>query len=322
MNPAQTLFVSLGAGAVVFLVGYAAQGLHRRARLAPEAGLAALNQLKWREFAECAGALFARRGFTMENRDRKPGDGGFDVLLERDGNRFLVQLKESASYTVDNDDLEQLAQVMRTQGALGGFVVTTGPGDPAVVQAARRMRIEVLHGSALWREIGEHVPQSVVRDALSSSHEAWQRRMTATGAAGVIAAFAMFAGLYLYPRLTAPVAAIASPTANPTTLDEEESSSLAPPPSIYSPAELDARRQQAADLIGGVEGVASIGWSTRSTLVVAVNGGNKVARDKIIGEVCKRLLTYDELRLTRLQIHEFEPATADDARVHWQQCKP
>jgi hypothetical protein len=322
MNPAQILFVSLGAGVAVFLVGYLALGLHRRARLAPEAGLAALNQLKWREFAECAAALFARRGFAMENRDRKPGDGGFDLQLERDGKRFLVQLKESASYVLDDEDLEQLSQVMRTQGALGGFVVTTGHVAPAVAQSARRMRIEVLHGTALWREIAGHVPQAVTHEALASSHEAWQRRMTATGATGVVVAFALFAGLYLYPRLTAaPGAKTATPAAADAGLDEPEVGSLAPPPSIYSPAELDARRQQAADLIGNVEGVASVGWSTRSTLVVAVNGGNKAAREKIIAEVCKRLLTYDELRLTRLQVHEFEPATADDARVHLQQCR-
>jgi hypothetical protein len=322
MDPSRILFVSLASGAVVFLVGYLALGLHRRARLAPEAGLAALNQLKWREFAECAVALFARRGFTAENRDRKPGDGGFDLLLERDSKRFLVQLKESASYTVDDEDLEQLSQVMRTQGALGGFVVTTGHVAPAVAQAARRMRIEVIHGGGLWREISEHVPQSVTREALSSSREAWQGRITATAAASVASALILFACLYFYPRFAlAPHTPAAAPATVDGVVDEETPTSLAPPPSIYSPEELTARRQQAADLIGNVEGVASIGWSTKSTLVVAVNGGSKEARERIIGEVCKRLLTFDELRLTRLQVHEFEPATADDARVHWQQCR-
>lgn len=321
MDPANTLFDSLGLGLGVAVVGSIAAGLHRRANLSAERGLEALNQLKWREFAECASALFVRRGFALSNHDRKPGDGGVDLKLERDGKVFVAQLKESASYRVDAPDLDRLAQVMRTQGARGGFIVTTGSVDRDTLTNGRTLRIEIIHGAALWREIADHVPRAITEGALASARESWVRRLVAVGAAAVATSLLAFAGLYLYPRLRAGPARVAAPVAGAATAADEEIGSLAPPPSAYSTEELAARRQQASDQVGAVEGVASVGWSTKSTLVIGVNGGGKAGREKIIAEVCTHLMTFEELRLTRLQVHEFEPTSEEDARVHWQQCR-
>jgi hypothetical protein len=330
MNPASSLFLSLCAGAGVALIGFFSTGLHRRQQLLAPAGLQALNRLKWREFADSCAQLFRQRGFTLANHDRKPGDGGFDLLLEREGERHLVQIKESAAYTVDADDLVALSQVMHTQGARGAFLVCTGRVSPAIALEARRARIQIIHGDALWREIQDFLPQGVIHEARIDSQLAWRKRLLSVGAAGVLAALVVFVGSILVLRLAPAPAPTAGGPAAPrddgaapglSSEDSAASESLAPIPSRYSPTELETRRQEAASLIGGVENVASVGWSTKSTLVIGLNGGTKPKRDQIIGEVCKRLLTFDELRLTRLQIHEFEPATAEDARVHWQQCR-
>ena len=121
MNPLSSLFLAVCAGAAVVLVGYFALGLHRRARLETTAGLAALNGLRWRAFADLSIEYLRTRGYEHHGREHRPGEGGFDLLLEREGQRHVAVLKPSSAYELQAETVRELGSIVQTLGAAGGM---------------------------------------------------------------------------------------------------------------------------------------------------------------------------------------------------------
>jgi hypothetical protein len=226
--------------------------------------------------------------------------------------------------------VRELALIVQTHGVASAWVGTTGKVRPDATAAAARQRITLLHGESLWREFAPLLNPGIVHDAIELAHQQWRERLTKLGAGGVAAALALFLAGVLLGGGSAPAASAEArspqavvvkqaPAPKPRELDEPGDKVTRPP--NLSEADEIAHRSSVADDISAVDGVVSVGWSTKSTLVLALNGGNSQNRDRIIGAVCGKLARFDELSLTRLQIHEFQPASAEDARVRWLQCR-
>jgi len=329
MNPLSSLFFALCAGAAVVLIGYFALGLHRRARLETEAGLAALNALRWREFADLAIAYLRGRGFDHAGREHRPGEGGFDLLLERGGKRYIAVLKPSSAYALQAETVRELGTIVLSAGAETGMVLTTGTVTPDALAIASRQRIECIYADQLWRELAPLLKPELVHDAIESAHQQYRERLTKLGAGGVALAFLLFLGAlflgressHFFAGTTAPAPAVAPAVAaapGPAPA-EDPGADVRRPPGVTE-AEETAHRAQVSDDVSSVEGVVSVGWSTKSTLVLAVNGGSKENVDRIVADVCSKLTRYDELKLTRLQVHEFQAHTPDEARARFLQC--
>src|SRR5881392_452519 len=126
MNPLSSLFLALCAAAAIVLLGYFVLGLHRRAHMESAAGLAALNALRWREFADLALVYLRSRGFEHAGREHRPGEGGFDLLLEREGERHIAVLKPSSAYELQAETVRELGSIVQASGARSGIVLTTG----------------------------------------------------------------------------------------------------------------------------------------------------------------------------------------------------
>src|SRR6185436_3553327 len=60
------------------------------------AGLKLLRSYKWRELAQLLLQSLRRRGYEPAETERMPGDGGFDLLVQRGTDRYLVQCKQGA----------------------------------------------------------------------------------------------------------------------------------------------------------------------------------------------------------------------------------
>lgn len=84
-----------------------------------------LTQLSWKEFELLVGEAFRQRGYVVEETG-DGADGGIDLVLKKDGNRILVQCKHWKSAKVTVMVVRELLGVMASQGAKGGFVVTSG----------------------------------------------------------------------------------------------------------------------------------------------------------------------------------------------------
>jgi len=327
MNPLSSLFIALCVGAAILLAGYFVLGLHRRGRLETTAGISLLNALKWREFADLAGTYFERQGYTQPHRNRRAGEGGFDLLLERDGEQHIAVLKLSSAYEYSGESVRELGSIMATAHAKQGYVLTTGNVTRDADALAERQNVTLLHDESLWHALAPLMPTASVHDAIESAHRYWQQRLTLLGATSVVAVIVLFLGLNFSgstgstaakPVATKPTAAT---PAEPAGGEAQAPDDLPLAGSAIDPKVVAQNRQRVLEESSTVNGVVSVGWSSDSTMVLGLNGGSAENRARIIEQVCANLLKRPELALSRLQIHDFQPATPEDARVHWQQCK-
>lgn len=84
--------------------GVSAYGRHKRAGLFADvqesSSPSALNGMSWQEFEMLVGEAFRRRGYMAAETDGGGADGGVDLVLRKDGEKFLVQCKQWKAYKV------------------------------------------------------------------------------------------------------------------------------------------------------------------------------------------------------------------------------
>ena len=86
----------------------------------------ALHDMTWHEFEQLVGEGFRQQGYQVAETGGGGADGGIDLVLRKDRERFLVQCKQWRAFKVGVTTVRELYGVMAAQGAAGGFVVTSG----------------------------------------------------------------------------------------------------------------------------------------------------------------------------------------------------
>lgn len=115
----------------------------------------ALESMRWREFELMVMEWFRRQGYCV--RDTELGaDGGIDMVLNRNGDTYLVQCKQWRAYKVGVSIIRELRGVMSVRGATGGFVVTSGVFTEEARRFAREANITLIDGGGLTRVIQQH----------------------------------------------------------------------------------------------------------------------------------------------------------------------
>jgi hypothetical protein len=309
---------------VVGLVASTFFGVWQRARAEARAGTEALCTFKWRDYAHLVEDILIERGFKRSGGERRPGDGGFDLIMERGKSKYIVACKNGAAHEVTEKEVASLATVMQMNGAEGAVLATTGSADAGAMRLAAHRGIEILAGDELWRQARPWVPHDV-RDDVQAEARAERNKLalfsTAMGVAGGVLA------LLLIPMLQREATDLAEATSQAVAEDDaevdaaraREAAGLPLPPDL-SPDEAAARRARAAMELRGVPAVHNATWSTRSTLVVTLKPGTGRSIE-LPQELCLRILQFEELRYTRMQIET--PSDDIDAppTVRWRQCR-
>ena len=138
-----------------FLIGagISAYGRHKRAALFADiqqsSSLSVLNGMVWQEFEMLVGEAFRRKGYTVTETGGGGADGGVDLVLRKDGEKFLVQCKQWKAFKVGVTTIRELYGVMAAGGAAGGFVVTSGAFTPEAKSFAEGRNIDLIDGSEL-----------------------------------------------------------------------------------------------------------------------------------------------------------------------------
>lgn len=109
----------------------------------------ALNEMSWHEFEMLVGEAFRRRGYAVIETGGGGADGGIDLVLRKDGEKFLVQCKQWKAYKVGVTTVRELYGVMAAGGAVGGFVVTSGVFTQEAKFFAEGRNIDLIGGSEL-----------------------------------------------------------------------------------------------------------------------------------------------------------------------------
>ena len=116
-----------------------------------------VEQMSWREFERAMAAVFERQGYhTTITADG--ADGGVDLILERPGERVLVQCKHWKAWKVGVQTIRELFGVMTVNGASGGIVATSGRFTQEAVEFARSTGIRLINGQEVLALLGMTPP--------------------------------------------------------------------------------------------------------------------------------------------------------------------
>src|SRR5574340_65233 len=167
-------FASVGQylAPVVCLVAAAVSAWRRwsRSRLIAEVGnrssASALNGMTWWEFEMLVGEAFRRGGYSVIETGGSGADGGVDLVLRKDGEKYLVQCKQWKAYKVGVPVVRELYGVMAASGAAGGFVVTSGVFTREAKDFAEGRNIELVDGAELNEIIRRVQPQAAAAPKL------------------------------------------------------------------------------------------------------------------------------------------------------------
>lgn len=143
------------------LIGAAISAFKRNQRsnlIADVSASSAVNVLEgmtWREFEMLVGEAFRLQGYQVVETVGNGADGGVDLVLRKDNEKFYVQCKQWKAYKVGVEVVREMYGVMAAHGATGGFVVTSGRFTDAASQFALGRNLKLVDGPALMKLI-EH----------------------------------------------------------------------------------------------------------------------------------------------------------------------
>lgn len=108
-----------------------------------------IRDLEWREFEFMVAQAYRQKGYqVIENEETGP-DGGVDILIEKDGNRYIVQCKQWRSSKVGVKVVREMYGVMHSMNVQGVIIVTSGMFTQEAKNFAHDKRIDLVEGNTL-----------------------------------------------------------------------------------------------------------------------------------------------------------------------------
>jgi restriction system protein len=108
-----------------------------------------LASMSWRDFERLVGEAFRQGGFTVTGFGGNGPDGGVDLGLMKNGERFLVHCKHWRKQQVGGTVVRELHGVIAALGANGGYVITGGQFTREAREFAGKTRIQLIDGASL-----------------------------------------------------------------------------------------------------------------------------------------------------------------------------
>jgi len=143
----------VGAGALVLVLTVTMLATRRGGRDPRN-----LRRMEDEAFGHRLGAAFGARGFHVTHRDAGPGP--VQLVLAREGKRYLVTFRHWRAEFVGANPVAELLQAIHTEEADGGYIVTTGRFTGEARKAAANSGIELIAG----RELADLVEGRTGRD--------------------------------------------------------------------------------------------------------------------------------------------------------------
>lgn len=108
-----------------------------------------LASISWREFELLVGEALRRQGFAVQETGGNGPDGGIDLVARKDGEKYLVQCKQWRAMQVGVPVVRELYGAMAAEGAVGGFVITSGQFSKPARAFASGRNVQLVDGAAL-----------------------------------------------------------------------------------------------------------------------------------------------------------------------------
>jgi len=107
-----------------------------------------LDGISWQRFEKLVGEVFRRKGFKVTETPYGP-DGGVDLILHKNNEKYLVQCKHWRAQKVGLPVVREFLGAMVAEGAVGGFVVTAGLFTNEARSFAKGRNIHLVEGAEL-----------------------------------------------------------------------------------------------------------------------------------------------------------------------------
>ncbi|WP_366519127.1 restriction endonuclease [Natronocella acetinitrilica] len=128
-----------------------------------------LAALSWQAFERLVGEHFRRRGYRVSATGGSRPDGGIDLVLTKDQERYVVQCKHWKARQVGVSVVRELVGSITQSGAAGGFLVTSGKMTGPAMELANDSGIEVVDGTSLRADLSPHDSLDGVNDLSETS---------------------------------------------------------------------------------------------------------------------------------------------------------
>jgi restriction system protein len=126
----------------------------RRYLLASQPGLRSLSAMDWREFEMLVGEAFRRQGYKVSEIGLG-GDGGVDLILDKDGATTLVQCKQWRTKLVDVRVVREMYGLLMHHRADAVKIVAIGHYTDDAQRFVHGKPIELVSGNALLAMVRE-----------------------------------------------------------------------------------------------------------------------------------------------------------------------
>lgn len=105
-----------------------------------------LNDISWTEFELLVGQYFEKQGYQVRQLSKAGADGGVDLVIIKEGDKYLVQCKQWRAARVGVKVVRELLGAITAKGAVGGYVVTSGEFTQSASDFVRGRNIELING--------------------------------------------------------------------------------------------------------------------------------------------------------------------------------
>lgn len=142
-------YVLAGACVIGALLGLAVR-LKQRRLYGKQRSIDQIRSLSWRDFEHLMAEAFRREGFNANLTEPGP-DGGVDLVLRRNDERWLVQCKQWRNQRVGVKPVRELAGVAAATRATGAIFVCSGDYTKEAREFADRAHMRLIDGPTLAR---------------------------------------------------------------------------------------------------------------------------------------------------------------------------
>ena len=111
-----------------------------------------VRKMNWKEFELLVGEAFRQQGFTVAETG-SGADGGIDLIAKKEGATYLIQCKHWKKSKIGVSIIREHLGVIVSEGAAGGFVVTSGVYTQEAKGFAQSNNIKLLDGDTLYQSI-------------------------------------------------------------------------------------------------------------------------------------------------------------------------
>ncbi len=126
----------------------------KRQQLDAQQDINTIRDLSWRRFEELVGEAYRRQGYRVIENDSAGPDGGIDLVISRQGKRYLVQCKQWRSQKVGVKVVREMFGLITAEQAADGIVITSGQFTRDAAGFAKGKPLELVDGERLATLIG------------------------------------------------------------------------------------------------------------------------------------------------------------------------